>query len=229
MATVAFIDRYYDEEPSWVGRTRHWYGHDEPAEWCASVDHQANKDGQAPFEERWFDEVDTAIKWARRRSAIVLVRLGSSEAEVYSAGPTRANQRFDGTATDYLEWPPDNWPEYAGPAAERRKFHSTDVTQPLPEQAYVPTPRFSYRFIALEPDDEPGSNFERSVTVRQQLQIGDQIWFPTQGFDTWTVVELTNEPEASSIDPYAGALGVGSSGTVACQGLTPSVEVSDLS
>jgi hypothetical protein len=123
MPVIAYIDRYYSNPPPWSARPRHWYDHSEPNEWCAFVD------GDHEQLERWFDGVDEAIAWARPHAPIVLVRLGNTEDTFYSAGLTRANQRVDGTAGDYPDWPPDNWPDYKGPASETRGLSSEDLNR----------------------------------------------------------------------------------------------------
>lgn len=61
-----------------------------------------------------FDDVDEAIAWGRERAPMVLVRLGTTEAGVYSAGERRATRElpeFSGTdLIPYPEWPPADWP-----------------------------------------------------------------------------------------------------------------------
>lgn len=118
---IVFIDRIYDDDfesstpPPWP-RRRRWQP-DEP-EWQAACE----RGSRQTFEEAGFDSIDEALTWARERARLVLVRLGSSEAAFYSAGSILVNQRVDGSGTDYLEWPPDNWPDYKGPDAETRRF-----------------------------------------------------------------------------------------------------------
>jgi hypothetical protein len=117
---IAFIDRVYDDSPSpapqlWP-RRRRWFP--DESEWQASCERGTRE----TFEEAGFDSVEGALSWARERTPIVIVRLGTSEEMFYSAGEVRANEYVDGLGDDYLEWPPDNWPEYRGPDAETRKF-----------------------------------------------------------------------------------------------------------
>jgi hypothetical protein len=120
---IAYIDRVYDDDPDsdapqpWH-RRRRWFS--DEGEWQAACDRGARD----TFEEADFDSADEAIAWARERADIVVVRLGSTEDTFYSAGVRRANQRLDESGGDYLEWPPDNWPEYRGPDAETRKFEN---------------------------------------------------------------------------------------------------------
>ena len=117
---IAYIDRIYDDPefpvPQPWPRRRRWFP-DEP-EWQAACDRGTRE----TFEEAGFDAVEDALAWARQRAEIVLVRLGSIEETFYSAGAVRANEYVDGSGADYLEWPPDNWPDYKGPDAEGRKF-----------------------------------------------------------------------------------------------------------
>jgi hypothetical protein len=58
-----------------------------------------------------FEHVDEAIAWGRERALIVLVRLGPTEDQVYSAGERQATHElpeFGGTdLTPYPAWPPD--------------------------------------------------------------------------------------------------------------------------
>jgi hypothetical protein len=120
---IAYIDRIYDDPefpaPQPWPRRRRWFS-DEP-EWQAACDRGTAE----TFEESGFDSVDDALAWARERAQIVLVRLGSSEETFYSAGAIRANEYVDESGDDYLEWPPDYWPDYKGPDAETRKFEGT--------------------------------------------------------------------------------------------------------
>lgn len=222
MTVVGLIDRYYEREPPpWGGRVR---SDDDPAEWGAHVEHEIGESGERPFEERWFDDVDVAIDWVRRRSEIVLVRLGHSDLEVYSAGSVRANERVDGSASDYPEWPPDNWPAYRGPTAERRRFISSDVTEPVenPSEEWTPEPRFAYRFTSLESDDEPGHDWRGWVTTRAEVSAGDRIRFPTFGRDTWVVVEVT-QPGTGGRDPSGVKTGLdlGAAGLIRSRALDP--------
>jgi hypothetical protein len=123
MPVIAYIDRYYSDPPTWSARPRHWHGHSEPTEWCAFVD------AEPESLERWFDSVDEVISWAGPHASIVLVRLGDTEDTIYSAGDQRANQLLDGTAGDYPEWPPDNWPDYKGPASETGGLSPEDLNR----------------------------------------------------------------------------------------------------
>lgn len=115
---IVYIDRRYDdprEEPQPWPRWRRW--HSSESEWTAVCDGPGDN-----VEEAEFDSVDDAISWARERSDYVLVRLGSYEDSMYTAGGVRMTTRIDGTGRPYLEWPPDNWPDYAGPEGETRRF-----------------------------------------------------------------------------------------------------------
>lgn len=63
-------------------------------------DVEARELAAADFELASFDDVEDAIAWGRERPPIVLVRLGSTEAGVYSAGERRATRElpeFGGT------------------------------------------------------------------------------------------------------------------------------------
>jgi hypothetical protein len=119
---IAYIDRIYDDPefpaPQPWSRGRRWFP--DEREWHAACD----RGSRETFEEAGFDSAEDAIGWARERAQIVLVRLGTTEDAYYSAGAVRANQRIDGSGADYLQWPPDNWPEYRGPEAESRRFKS---------------------------------------------------------------------------------------------------------
>jgi hypothetical protein len=121
MATpIAYIDRIYDDPeypaPQPWPRRRRWFA--DESEWQAACERGTAE----TFEEAGFDAAEEAIAWGRERAEIVIVRLGSTEDTFYSAGTRRANQRVDGLGMDYLEWPPDNWPEYDCPEAETRRF-----------------------------------------------------------------------------------------------------------
>lgn len=117
---IVYIDRRYDDEPDaprpWP-RLRRW-NVSEP-EWIAVFDGPGSG-----VEEASFESVEEAIAWARERSNYVLVRLGSYEDSMYSAGVVHLTTRVDGTGRPYLEWPPDRWPDYLGPDAETRNFWS---------------------------------------------------------------------------------------------------------
>jgi hypothetical protein len=121
---IVFIDRIYDDDfdesdspvPQPWRRRRRWFP-DEP-EWQTACE----RGSRETFEEAGFDSIGDALAWARERARLVLVRLGSSEETFYSAGEVRVNQRVDGSGVDYLEWPPDKWPDYQGPEAETRNF-----------------------------------------------------------------------------------------------------------
>lgn len=60
------------------------------------------------------DDVDEAIAWGRKRAPLVLVRVGPTEDDFYSAGErvaTRELPELGGTdLTPYPEWPPSWWP-----------------------------------------------------------------------------------------------------------------------
>jgi hypothetical protein len=62
------------------------------------------------YEHAQFHEVDEAISWGRARAEIVLVRLGPTEDEAYSAGSRQATRElaeFGGTdLTPFPQWPP---------------------------------------------------------------------------------------------------------------------------
>jgi hypothetical protein len=57
----------------------------------------------AADEERDFDAVEDAVAWSRERPSFVLVRLGPSDEEMYSAGEARA---YRGPDDPFPEWPP---------------------------------------------------------------------------------------------------------------------------
>ncbi len=59
-----------------------WWRQPGQTRWQASCDTGIEEE----FERREFEAVDDAIKWGRQRAEIVLVRLGHSEDEAYSAG-----------------------------------------------------------------------------------------------------------------------------------------------
>lgn len=81
--------------------------------------------GGGDFEEAAFDDVDAALAWARERAPIVLVRLGATEAGIYSAGERQATHELPelgGTdLTPYPEWPPADWPNTVIPPLPRAK------------------------------------------------------------------------------------------------------------
>ena len=54
-------------------------------------------------EEREFDAVEDAVAWSRERAPFVLVRLGPSDQEMYSAGEARA---YRGPRDPFPDWPP---------------------------------------------------------------------------------------------------------------------------
>ena len=54
-------------------------------------------------EEATFDDVEDAVAWGRERAPLVLVRLGPSDREMYSAGERRA---YRDTDDPFPEWPP---------------------------------------------------------------------------------------------------------------------------
>jgi len=53
-----------------------------------------------------WDDVDEAIAWGRQRATHILVRLGSDDTSVYSAGEVRLSRYAEGTGDTYPEWPP---------------------------------------------------------------------------------------------------------------------------
>jgi hypothetical protein len=60
-----------------------------------------------------WDDIDEAIAWGRARAPLVIVQLGSSEEDTYSAGERRATRElpeYGGTdLTPCPEWPPSDW------------------------------------------------------------------------------------------------------------------------
>jgi hypothetical protein len=67
-------------------------------------------------EERGFDDVQEAVAWGRARARLVLVRLGPSDQEMYSAGEALA---YRGTNDPFPEWPPpggDNISRFVKPS-----------------------------------------------------------------------------------------------------------------
>jgi hypothetical protein len=67
---------------------------------------------QYPAVRASFETVDDAVSWARKRAPIVLVRLGPTEDQMYSAGERRATHQlaeYGGTdLTPYPEWRPES-------------------------------------------------------------------------------------------------------------------------
>jgi hypothetical protein len=63
-------------------------------------------------ERRAFDDAEAAIAWAREHAPLVLVRVGRSEGDIYSAGERRATRdlpEYGGTdLRPYPEWSPGN-------------------------------------------------------------------------------------------------------------------------
>ena len=55
-----------------------------------------------------WDDVEEAIAWARERAPHVLVRVGSDDTTIYSAGEIRLARLADGTGDAYPEWPRDS-------------------------------------------------------------------------------------------------------------------------
>jgi hypothetical protein len=68
----------------------------------------ATLDAGAVGEEAEFDTVGEALEWSRERADLVLVRMGPSDREMYSAGDARA---FRGEDDPFPEWPPPGWTE----------------------------------------------------------------------------------------------------------------------
>jgi len=60
------------------------------------------REGQSS-EERGFDNVQDAVAWGRARARLVLVRLGPSDQDMYSAGEARA---YRDTNDPFPDWPP---------------------------------------------------------------------------------------------------------------------------
>jgi hypothetical protein len=77
---------------------------------CWNVDDHTHR--QYPTVNASFDSVADAVSWARERAPIVLVRLGPTEDQMYSAGERRATRElreFGGTdLTPYPEWRPES-------------------------------------------------------------------------------------------------------------------------
>jgi hypothetical protein len=109
---TVFIDRYYDEpddvEPPWP-RWQRWSGDPIWGGHCEYKDHS---------EEAEFDTVDEAIAWGRARAERVFVRLGSSISTFYAAG----TEQTEIEGKPLPAWPPENWPDYLGPGAEKRRW-----------------------------------------------------------------------------------------------------------
>jgi hypothetical protein len=107
---TVYIDRYYDDPPDGTQPWRRLRCYaDEPA-WTASTGGTTDIDETAEFH-----SVDDAIRWARQRAEIVLVRLGSDVEADYSAGVRPATWFLDGTGWPFPLWPPAEWPDYRGP------------------------------------------------------------------------------------------------------------------
>lgn len=107
-------ERHYGIPPS--------RGHEPEVSACWNVRNAEDVDdtlGEADFVMADFDDVDEAIAWARERASLVLVRLGPTEASIYSAGERRATRElleFGGTdLTPHPEWPPSDWPNTSVP------------------------------------------------------------------------------------------------------------------
>jgi len=119
---------------------------------------------------------------------------------------------------------PDNWPDYQGPAAERRRFTSTydsEQVEPVEPVGRVegssPEPRYIYRLISLEPDEEPGVGWRGFVTTRKEVEIGDRVWFPTLGWASWLIEDAT-QPGPHGRSFVGGGLDLGSAGVIRCRG-----------
>ena len=103
---IVFID------VGWHRRTGEKWGFppsdEAEVEACWNVEDESNP--QRPFVEAEFEHVDDAIAWARERASLVLVRLGPTEDEMYSADErlaTRERAEEGGMdLTPYREWPP---------------------------------------------------------------------------------------------------------------------------
>jgi hypothetical protein len=116
---IVYIDQWYDDdldEPQPWPRLRKWPG--DTHDWSAVCDTSEPAD----VERALFADVEDAIAWGRARAHTVLVRLGSTEDTYYSAGEAHAHEYVDGSGRAYLTWPPDKWPEYAGPDGETRSY-----------------------------------------------------------------------------------------------------------
>jgi hypothetical protein len=118
---IAFID------VGWHRRTGEKWGFP-PTDEAEIQAHWEVEDDTRPehlFEDADFDNVEDAIAWARERAPEVLVRLGPTEDDIYSAGVERAmNGLSDEDDPDaqpelvaFPEWPPDGWDR--GQAVER--------------------------------------------------------------------------------------------------------------
>lgn len=97
---IVYIDDL-DSRPAWTRNPR------EPR-WDATCD-----DDVGGVERAGFDDVDDAIAWGRERAEIVLVRLGPTEDEAYSAGSRQAThelpERGGTDLTPFAPWPPPGW------------------------------------------------------------------------------------------------------------------------
>ena len=118
--TTVFIHRRYDDPELPAARPWPRLRKTSPAEpdWHAVSDPGREKG----VENATFDRVDHAIAWARERSERIIIALGNGEEAYYSAGDVRLTEYTDGSGDPYLQWPPDNWPDYRGPDAESRRF-----------------------------------------------------------------------------------------------------------
>jgi hypothetical protein len=107
---IVYIDRLYaDHQDSQQPWPRRRSLHSEPG-WEAVCDY-----GDHYERETRFTRIGDAIAWGRRRSNIVLVRLGTSIEAMYTAGRIEAIEDVDGVPWPFPPWPPKNWPNYAGP------------------------------------------------------------------------------------------------------------------
>jgi hypothetical protein len=96
---IAFVDRFYDDPPfpasqPWPRMRRD--SPDEP-ELTASVDPGGSGTSIGDFEEAAFESAEEAIAWARKRAALVVVRLGTIDQTYYTAGEVQLTTRVDGT------------------------------------------------------------------------------------------------------------------------------------
>jgi hypothetical protein len=106
---IAYID------VGWHRRIWEWHGvpptHEPEVTACWNVEDDTNP--QRLADTRGFEDADEALAWARERAPLVLVRLGSTEDEVYSAGErlaTRELPEYGGIdLTPYPVWPPTGW------------------------------------------------------------------------------------------------------------------------
>jgi hypothetical protein len=89
---------------------KHGFPPSEEPEVIAHWEVEDDKNPRRLSDSQGFEDVEAALAWARERAPLVLVRLGPTDDDCYSAGErlaTRELGEFGGTdLTPYPEWPP---------------------------------------------------------------------------------------------------------------------------